>query len=75
MYPNPANQNIFLEIVLSGKNKQFSIYNTEGRLIKSEQKSVTSGRNLLEFNVADLPKGVYFLLYESNTKKIVFIKN
>jgi len=75
MYPNPAQQNIFLEVVLSGEKTQFYIYNAEGRLIRSEQKSVVKGRNLLEFNIADLPKGIYYLQYENFVRKTMFVKN
>jgi poly(beta-D-mannuronate) lyase len=75
MYPNPAQENIFLEVVLSGEKTQFYIYNAEGRLIRSEQRSVVKGRNLLEFNIADLPKGIYYLQYENFVRKTMFIKN
>lgn len=75
VYPNPANQKIFLEVVLSGKNTLFYIYNAEGRLLRSEQRSVVTGRNLLEFNIADLPKGIYYLRYENDVKKTMFMKN
>lgn len=75
LYPNPAQQNIFLEVVLSGEKTQFYIYNAEGRLIRSEQRSVVKGRNLLEFNIADLTKGIYYLQYENFVRKTMFVKN
>jgi uncharacterized repeat protein (TIGR03803 family) len=75
LYPNPANHSIYLEANLLGKNTQFSIYNTEGRLLRVEQRLVTTGRNLLAFNIDDLTKGIYFLCYENNTKKMMFIKH
>jgi uncharacterized repeat protein (TIGR03803 family) len=75
LYPNPANEKIFLEVVLSGEKTQFYIYSAEGRLIRSEQRSVVTGKNLLEFNIADLPSGIYYLQYENFVKKTMFIKN
>ncbi len=75
LYPNPAQENIFLEVVLSGEKTPFNIYNAEGRLIRSELRSVVKGKNLLEFNIADLPKGIYYLQYENFVRKIMFVKN
>jgi uncharacterized protein YuzE len=75
LYPNPAQENIFLEVVLSGEKTQFQIYNAEGRLIRSEIRSVVKGKNLLEFNIADLPKGIYYLQYENFVRKTMFVKN
>ena len=75
LYPNPAQENIFLEVVLSGEKTPFHIYNAEGRLIRSELRSVVKGKNLLEFNIADLPKGIYYLQYENFVRKIMFVKN
>jgi hypothetical protein len=74
LYPNPANQNIFLEVVLSGEKTQFYIYNAEGRLMRSEQRSVVKGKNLLEFDIANLPKGIYYLQYENLVRKTMFVK-
>jgi uncharacterized repeat protein (TIGR03803 family) len=76
VFPNPAFEKIFLEVELSGNNRQFSIYNAEGRLLKSEQKSITTGRNLLSFNIAELPIGIYYLQYENENElmKKLFIK-
>ncbi len=75
LYPNPGQENIFLEVVLSGEKTQFHIYNAEGRLIRSELRSVVKGKNLLEFNIADLPKGIYYLQYENFVRKTMFVKN
>jgi hypothetical protein len=75
MYPNPAQQNIFLEVVLSGEKTQFYIYNAEGRLIRSEQRSVVKGRNILEFNIADLPKGTYYIHYDNFVRQTMFVKH
>jgi hypothetical protein len=77
LYPNPANQQIYLEAFLSGKNTSFHIYNAAGLLLRSEQRTVATGRNLLVFNISDLPKGVYQLQYKDGNeeKKSRFIKN
>ena len=75
MYPNPAQKNIFLEVELSGEKTQFYIYNAEGRLIRSEQRSVVKGRNILEFNIADLPKGIYYIQYDNFVRQTTFVKN
>jgi uncharacterized repeat protein (TIGR03803 family) len=77
VYPNPANQRVSLEVSLSGRSTQFFIYNAEGRLIRSEQRSGALGRNLFVFNIADLQKGIYYLRYEDENKlkEIAFIKN
>jgi uncharacterized repeat protein (TIGR03803 family) len=76
LYPNPASDDLFLEVTLPGKNTVFSIYNTEGRLIRTEQRMVTTGRNLLRFKINDLAKGIYYLRYDNagQTEKAVFMK-
>ena len=76
VFPNPANQQVYLEVSLSGKNTKFQLYNKEGRLLRSEQRAVLAGRNLLLFNIADLPKGIYQLQYqnENEENKVTFIK-
>ncbi len=63
LYPNPATNNIFLEASLSGNSKTFYFYNSAGRQIRSEVKPVAAGRNLLVFDIAELPGGFYFIRY------------
>jgi hypothetical protein len=38
-------------------------------------RAVVKGKNLLEFNIADLPKGIYYLQYENFVRKTMFVKN
>lgn len=68
LYPNPANDKIFLEDTFSGSTS-FYFYNSLGVLVKSDVKRVATGRNLLVFDIGELPKGIYYLAYTNNATK------
>lgn len=60
VFPNPAARflNVRLELVESGQHT-FTIYNAEGKLVKSESFNNTSQAGFFTMEVADLPAGNY----------------
>jgi hypothetical protein len=75
VFPNPVTDNMNLQIN-SNKllNVTIQIYNSIGRLIKTEN-IVTAKGETKQINLSNLPKGIYFAKFESEhgtyTKKIV----
>lgn len=66
VYPNPSNGSFKLEC--SDRNeKNINIYDVMGRLVFSVEKTTDS---VIEINIKDQPKGIYFLNVTSNGTKI-----
>lgn len=73
LYPNPAMDNLTVELNTS-KSATFvmSIVNTLGQEVKTVfNGDVNEGSHNLEFNIADLPAGIYNLEIRSNNQKTV----
>jgi hypothetical protein len=69
LWPNPVNDqlNIALTGTLSG-TVDVQVLDLNGRLVRSERRSLMSGRNQLQLSTADLDAGLYLLrLGNSNT--------
>jgi hypothetical protein len=63
VYPNPSNGNITVEFKFNHVEDVFiEIYNTSGKLVK-HMKFVdgNSSKNSFDINLAELPKGLYFI--------------
>lgn len=60
MYPNPAKDVLYIELK---EQAQASIYNTSGQLMQSS--SINNNNNAI--NIANLPKGLYYIQLNSNT--------
>ncbi len=75
LYPNPASEQLFLEITLPGRIVEFEIVDLSGKIVRSEKRVAVTGRNRLIFSVSNLPKGIYFMRYDDGkgiqTKKFV----
>lgn len=74
LYPNPANDLLFLEIAnadVSGYEK-LSIYNTDGQLV--HQQAISEQKT--EINIALLPKGLFFVKVKKGEKFVIkrFVK-
>lgn len=71
LYPNPNNTS---NLLLSYYNEKstlnqttISIFDCTGKLKMREQINLQSGINNLNINIADLPAGIYFVSFESET--------
>lgn len=63
IYPNPANEYIFIEspIINTNKTSSIKIYSSDGQLIINE----TSTNTLTTINVKKFAKGIYFVKVEN----------
>jgi hypothetical protein len=60
--PSLTEGDISVEIEsLVEKSVRFDIYSVQGKVLKSEKRSVSKGLNVLPFEIYDLPQGVYFI--------------
>ena len=68
IFPNPAVNQLNVSFEMEKQDKlYFDLYNLDGQLIKSIQKSVNSGLNTIEINTTDVISGVYYLsIIDSN---------
>ncbi len=72
LYPNPTHQLLNVKFTSSSSaTLNFSITDMLGRLIKTENKNVINGENLLSINVSSLHSGTYFLNATDGTSKQV----
>ena len=69
-YPNPTSGIFELFIPKALGNISLEIYNIQSRLILSKSYTLTNGK--ITINIADRPKGVYFV--KVNSEKPMFIK-
>ena len=68
IYPNPAAENISIDLPITHNKGSMQIYNLQGQLVKSE--TITGG-GLQSFNISDIPNGVYNLVVYSATNKLI----
>ena len=63
MFPNPASEQITIEINLGDvKTTEIRIYNMIGKLVFVENVDFVLGK--VELNISDLPSGVYMIAVE-----------
>jgi hypothetical protein len=75
LYPNPARQNIYLDIPQNyAMVRSIKVFSITGNLV--EEKAVQSSAKSLQYDVSQFNKGVYFMEINSESKKDVlkFIK-
>jgi hypothetical protein len=76
VYPNPASNDLFIDLKLANVAKSISIKLTDvtGRIVR-EQSAINVQNETVKINVAQLPSGVYLTKIEtpegSTTKKII----
>jgi len=72
VYPNPANENITLNIKAGERNTTVSIYNTKGSLVKT----LPINHSERQINISELPSGTYILKVADEKEPFVkqFIK-
>jgi hypothetical protein len=62
LYPNPANDQLNLEMnVISDKEVSIVAYDVTGKLMINENRSLSSGNNLMTFDVTNWDNGIYFI--------------
>ena len=69
--PNPANDQVNIPFsVISESDMEFTLLNTEGRIIYQKQSHYIPGSHQLEFNVSACAEGIYFYSFKigSETK-------
>ena len=70
LFPNPTSDVLHLNMVAEkAESKQFSIYNSVGQLQYSVNYSLSEGMNYVEFNTAELEKGIYILKMDGEQPK------
>jgi hypothetical protein len=61
--PNPTEGELIVKLEsLDEREVTFNFYNTLGKLVKSEKKTVGKGMNRVEFTVYELEQGVHFIV-------------
>jgi len=70
VYPNPSNGKISVEFKFKNVEDVFiKIYNTSGKLVKHEKfADGNSSKNRFDINLAELPKGLYFIQASSESQ-------
>jgi len=62
VYPNPVMDNMTLRVVSKEEtNSVFNIYDGRGQLVLSENRLLPQGASEVEFDLSDLPAGMYFV--------------
>jgi PKD repeat protein len=74
IYPNPTSGSFEFNLTLADKAErelEVSVLDLLGRELKKRAFSVTNGRLSSGFDISDLPSGLYYLEFESGTRKTV----
>ncbi len=64
LHPNPVSNTLTINLA-NVEDGQINIFNTEGKLMMSQE---VSSQSTVKLDVTHLPKGVYFCRYGNNTK-------
>jgi hypothetical protein len=71
LYPNPSNSSVIIEGSVQAKEVNLSIYNTFGQVVYSANETVSNNYIHRKIDLQDLPKGVYRLVVQSDTKTLI----
>jgi hypothetical protein len=71
IYPNPAKDNVTIELSSLIKNGELKIVNVLGETVYNETVIASSGKTTKQINTSNFAKGVYMVIVESNTAKII----
>ena len=69
IYPNPAKDNVTIELLGVTKNVQLKIINTLGQIVFNEMIVAPSGKTTKQINTSYFAKGVYTVVVETSTTK------
>ncbi len=77
LYPNPAWQFVRIEFTLKHSSDiNFAIYDATGKMVdRVMSNNCEEGRNIIQFNTASLPPGMYFLKATDNSGKQLMSKS
>ena len=74
VYPNPAMDNITIRIITpEEKSSLFNVYDGRGQLLLSEKRDLPQGASEVEFDLSDLPAGMYFVKEAGASKYYNFV--
>lgn len=71
LYPNPAKDNLTVELSFLTKNAQLRIINVLGQTVFSEIVIASTGKTTKQINTSNLSKGIYSVVIESNSTKVI----
>lgn len=77
LFPNPAASTLNIEIASDKlfEDVSVSLYNLQGKIVRSEFSGSTNSNSTLRWNVSTIPAGIYFVKVESNgevgTSKVI----
>jgi hypothetical protein len=71
VHPNPASLGMVVSLPSATADYKLEIFNTLGARVRSMNPTI--GQNSYEFNVADLPSGLYIIRYGSESQKVMII--
>ncbi len=77
IYPNPAENYVYTDINMSSSQSIIiTLYNQVGKEINNKTVNLTVGFNKIPFNIKNIKKGIYYLEYYLENKRIVkkFVK-
>jgi aminopeptidase N len=69
LYPNPTRNLVTVEFAKSPKNIAYTIYNTSGKVVISQNQDITNGK--LQVSLASQPTGLYFLKLQAGNSQLV----
>jgi hypothetical protein len=62
VFPNPASEVFYVNInTPSARQSLITMYDAVGNLLNEKQVQLSAGSNQLQWNISQLPKGIYFL--------------
>jgi Secretion system C-terminal sorting domain len=68
VYPNPSSGKIFIESnAFVGRKVGIKMYNVLGQIVETNK--TVGNNNKIEFDISNLPEGIYFLAYMIDNKK------
>lgn len=78
-WPNPANKILWININATATSKaDISIYDVQGRLIRTQHNQLTAGKNLLSMDIKSLATGTYYMSTQWHDGKernsVMFVK-
>lgn len=71
IYPNPANDNVTIELSALTQNAQLKIVNILGQTVFNEIIIASSGKKVKQINTSNFAKGVYTVVIETSTEKVL----
>jgi|GEM_PF-1923819 len=71
IYPNPAKDNVTIELSALTKNAQLKIVNVLGQTVFNETIIASSNKTVKQINTSNFAKGVYTVILETPTGKLL----